>query len=129
MKISVYWVVVLVMMEGASTSEMLVNFYQTTWRNNPEDSHLCTRCCENLKSHKIIEVICPAYLEISHAKTFLSSTFINIIKTLKSFVIQHTQTHTKTEADINLLTHSNFQSETSNITFPLLHAHDQKYVM
>jgi hypothetical protein len=28
------------MMEAASTSEMLVNFYQTTQRNNPEDSHL-----------------------------------------------------------------------------------------
>jgi hypothetical protein len=27
------------MMEAASTSEMLVNFYQTTW-HNPEDSHL-----------------------------------------------------------------------------------------
>jgi hypothetical protein len=26
--------------EAASTSEMSVNFYQTTWRNNPEDSHL-----------------------------------------------------------------------------------------
>jgi hypothetical protein len=27
------------MMEAASTSEMLVNFYQTTWHYNPEDSH------------------------------------------------------------------------------------------
>jgi hypothetical protein len=27
-------------MEAASTSEMLVNFYQTTQHNNPEDSHL-----------------------------------------------------------------------------------------
>jgi hypothetical protein len=26
--------------EAASTSEMLVNFYQTTWRYTPEDSHL-----------------------------------------------------------------------------------------
>jgi hypothetical protein len=29
------------MMEAARTSETLVNFYQTTWRYNPEDSHLC----------------------------------------------------------------------------------------
>jgi hypothetical protein len=29
-----------VMMETASTSETSVNFYQTTMRNNPEDSHL-----------------------------------------------------------------------------------------
>jgi hypothetical protein len=28
------------MMEAARTSEALVNFYQTTLRNNPEDSHL-----------------------------------------------------------------------------------------
>jgi hypothetical protein len=28
------------MMEAASTSRMSVNFYQTTRRNNPEDSHL-----------------------------------------------------------------------------------------
>jgi hypothetical protein len=28
------------MKELASTSEMLVNFYQTTPHNNPEDSHL-----------------------------------------------------------------------------------------
>jgi hypothetical protein len=28
------------MMEAARTSETLVNFYQTTRRNNPEDSHL-----------------------------------------------------------------------------------------
>jgi hypothetical protein len=28
------------MMEAASTSETLVNFYQTTQRYNPEDSHL-----------------------------------------------------------------------------------------
>jgi hypothetical protein len=27
------------MMEAASTSKMLVNFYQTTWHNNSEDSH------------------------------------------------------------------------------------------
>jgi hypothetical protein len=28
------------MMEAVSTSETLVNFYLTTQRNNPEDSHL-----------------------------------------------------------------------------------------
>jgi hypothetical protein len=27
-------------MEAASTSKMLINFYRTTWRYNPEDSHL-----------------------------------------------------------------------------------------
>jgi hypothetical protein len=39
------------MMEAASASETLANFYQTTRRYNPEDSHLqiCRR--ENLKSY------------------------------------------------------------------------------
>jgi hypothetical protein len=36
-------------MEAARTSETLVNFYQTTRRYNPEDSHLRTRR-ENLIS-------------------------------------------------------------------------------
>jgi hypothetical protein len=40
------------MMEAASTSETLVNFYQTRQHNNPEDSHLHTHHCENIKSHK-----------------------------------------------------------------------------
>jgi hypothetical protein len=61
-KMAVFWVVVLcnlvevyqrirgpccllhhqgnLMMEAASTSEMLVSFYHTTWCYNPEDSHL-----------------------------------------------------------------------------------------
>jgi hypothetical protein len=39
------------MMEAVSASETSVNFYQTTRRNNPEDSHLHTRRRENLKSH------------------------------------------------------------------------------
>jgi hypothetical protein len=37
------------MVEAASTSETSVNFYQTTRRNNPEDSRLRTRRLENLK--------------------------------------------------------------------------------
>jgi hypothetical protein len=40
-------------MEAARTSETLVNFYQTTRRYNPEDSHLRTHRRENLKSYKI----------------------------------------------------------------------------
>jgi hypothetical protein len=42
--------------EAASSSETSVNFYQTTLRNNPEDSHLRTRHRKNLKSHKILQV-------------------------------------------------------------------------
>jgi hypothetical protein len=39
------------MMEAASTSQMSVNFYQTTRRYNSEDSHLHDRHSENLKSY------------------------------------------------------------------------------
>jgi hypothetical protein len=39
------------MIEAAGTSETLVNFYQTTQRHNPEDSHLRTHRRENLKSY------------------------------------------------------------------------------
>jgi hypothetical protein len=55
MKMAVFWIVaprslvevyqrlpraIALMMEAASTSEMSVNFYQTTQYYNPEDSHL-----------------------------------------------------------------------------------------
>jgi hypothetical protein len=39
------------------TSETLVNFYQTTRRNNPKDSRLCTRRLENLKSDTVVSII------------------------------------------------------------------------
>jgi hypothetical protein len=39
------------MKEAASMSEMSVNFYQTTWHNNPVDRHLHTCHRKNLKSH------------------------------------------------------------------------------
>jgi hypothetical protein len=38
------------MMEAASTSEASALIYQTTRRNNPEDSHLQLRVCTNLKA-------------------------------------------------------------------------------
>jgi hypothetical protein len=42
------------MMEAARTSETLVNFYQTTRRYNPEDSHLRTHRRENPKSYYLL---------------------------------------------------------------------------
>jgi hypothetical protein len=59
MKMAVFWVVapcrlaIALVMVAARTSETLVNFYQTTWRYNPEDSHLCTHRRENLKSYYV----------------------------------------------------------------------------
>jgi hypothetical protein len=32
--------IIVLMVEAARTSETLVNFYRTTWRYKPEDSHL-----------------------------------------------------------------------------------------
>jgi hypothetical protein len=42
---AVFWVVApcLLIMEAESTSETSVNFYHTTGRSSPEDSHLHTR--------------------------------------------------------------------------------------
>jgi hypothetical protein len=48
---SIIRAVTALMMEAASTSGTSVNFYQTTRRNIPEDSHLHTRRSENLNSH------------------------------------------------------------------------------
>jgi hypothetical protein len=39
------------MMEAVNSSETLVNIYQITWCNIPEDIHLHTSRRENLKSH------------------------------------------------------------------------------
>jgi hypothetical protein len=41
------------MMEATSTFETSENFYQTTRRYNPEDSHIHTRRRENLKSYLV----------------------------------------------------------------------------
>jgi hypothetical protein len=61
-EMAVFWVVmpflIALMMEAASTSETLVNFYQTTRRHNPEDSHLRTRRREHLKSCIFIYGLC-----------------------------------------------------------------------
>jgi hypothetical protein len=47
-------VIIALMMDAANTSETSVNFYQTTRRNIPEDCHLHTRRCENVKSHRSV---------------------------------------------------------------------------
>jgi hypothetical protein len=53
MEMAVFWVVAPLIMEAVSTPETSENFYQTTRRNIPEDSHLHTRRRENLKFHNI----------------------------------------------------------------------------
>jgi hypothetical protein len=41
---------IVLMMEAASTSETSVILYETTRRNNPEDSHVYNRRRDNMKS-------------------------------------------------------------------------------
>jgi hypothetical protein len=65
------------MMEAAGTSETLVNFYQTTRRYNPEDSHLHTHRRENLKSYSCTKfarlILSPSSdLDRSYFKFFTS---------------------------------------------------------
>jgi hypothetical protein len=45
--------IIALMMEAASISETSVNFYPTTRRNIPEDSHLYIFRRDNLKFHPI----------------------------------------------------------------------------
>jgi hypothetical protein len=52
MKMAVFWL----------TSETSVNFYQTTRRYNPEDSHLHTHRRENLKSYIIVLIFYLSWL-------------------------------------------------------------------
>jgi hypothetical protein len=49
-QVLVYRHLIALMMDAVQTYETLVNSYQSTRSYNPEDSHLHTHGCENLKS-------------------------------------------------------------------------------
>jgi hypothetical protein len=55
------------LLEAASTSETSVNFYETTRRYIPEDSHIPTRRHENLKFHLLFQyfpkVFCTYFID------------------------------------------------------------------
>jgi hypothetical protein len=54
-------------MEAASTCETLANFYQTTRRYNPEDSHLHTHSRKNLKSYYVNYIpVLKKYLDLCY---------------------------------------------------------------
>jgi hypothetical protein len=72
------------MMQAASTSETLVNFYQTTRRNNPEDCHLHTRRRENLKSHKLHDHRSILRCSISIAE-FMDFVYRRVFQTNRTF--------------------------------------------
>jgi hypothetical protein len=52
-------------MEATSTSETLVNFYQTTRRNIPEDSHLLDQNQSNDSGVEVTQYKNPVYSIIS----------------------------------------------------------------
>jgi hypothetical protein len=67
--VEVYRVLIVLVIEAASTSETSVNLYQTTRRYNPEDSHLHTRRRENLKSYQFIsQIIALQYKQLLRHK-------------------------------------------------------------
>jgi hypothetical protein len=49
---TVLWAIDL-MMEPTSTFETSINFYQTTWRYNAEDSHRRIALSEKMDSHEV----------------------------------------------------------------------------
>jgi hypothetical protein len=57
------------MMEAAITSKKSLNLYETTRRNNPEDSHIHTPYHENLKSHYVFSHCREVELHIYRFKT------------------------------------------------------------
>jgi hypothetical protein len=57
--------VIALMTEAVQTYKTLVNSYQSKRRCNTQDSHLQTRCHQNLKSYSIKLFICTLYLSCS----------------------------------------------------------------
>jgi hypothetical protein len=66
------------MMEAARTSETLVNFYQTTRRYNPEDSHLWIYIYESKR-----EELTEGWERISNDELHKLFSSINVIMAIK----------------------------------------------
>jgi hypothetical protein len=77
------FVIIALIMEAANTSETSVVFYRTTRRDNPEDSHLHTRRCENLKSHSKLVLFSSTPLvrlsELSELLCLLATVKISLL--------------------------------------------------
>jgi hypothetical protein len=54
---SIIRVMKFLIMESPGTSEMSVDFYQATWPNNLEDSHLHTHLRENLREVTVVTTL------------------------------------------------------------------------
>jgi hypothetical protein len=69
--------IIALMMEAATTSETVVNFYQTTRRYNPEDSHLRTISVHEIRPLDPILVQFSPYYII--APCFVKDEFFSIL--------------------------------------------------
>jgi hypothetical protein len=74
-------------MEAARTSETLVNFYQTTRRYNPEDSHLHTHRRENLKSYLKFKVALQLRIQNIEASFSVSASCCYLLRVIYALVI------------------------------------------
>jgi hypothetical protein len=82
-------------MEAARTSETLVNFYQTTRRYSPEDSHLRSHRRENLKSylvnlygeatHRYFGDSKPSLIALMMEAARTSETLVNFYQTTRRY--------------------------------------------
>jgi hypothetical protein len=85
MKKAVFWVcgaVDRLMMKAASTSETSVNFYQTTRRNNPEDS-LLDNSCVRLGGNNFLVL----YIPVSISNRILGIAIYACLKSLKYIIM------------------------------------------
>jgi hypothetical protein len=85
---SIIRAIIALMMEAASTSKTSVNFYQTTWCNNPEDSQLHTRRRENLKSHLATLIL----LQLIFLGHLIQCFFFSVTSTYSTFITLHIST-------------------------------------
>jgi hypothetical protein len=92
---SIIRAIITLMMKTVCPSETSVNFYQTTRRNVPGDSHLCTRRRENLISH-----LRNSYLT---SEVEMGQQAVTLLWRLVTKKIKVTGTIRKVNADTNLL--------------------------
>jgi hypothetical protein len=113
------------MMEAARTSETMVNFYQTTWHYNPEDSHLHTHRCENLTSNPTTNFSSMKHpfvtQEAPYLLTFKMSPFLLLLQ-------QQTFTYNKRHPGKNIISDNNITKEMNKISLTQTKIHHTNYI-
>jgi hypothetical protein len=91
--------------EAASTSETSVNFYQTTRRNNPEDTHLHTLSRENLKSNLINLYGEATHRNIRRFEALIIALMMEAVNTSETSVNCYQTTRCNSTEDSHLLSY------------------------